>query len=248
MKHGIDIIFKKKNQPKQTVSKTPNLFWWHNLWASVIKLAWISDSTFEIGRILVFNCWLFFFCLLWKLFQSDQVFCDKQSLKDGQEQQIISSYAESKKHIKWSVCILVLCRIVTYKYYIYSFNTLQYTTIFKNEANQFVSPIHKNIPLMSDENELLYEMQTFVIFIIAMCTQYLNLFRTYWWQNDTYRRYAMVCTKRFCASINAYNILYWQNFHLINHNVVLLCVAMITKSFLIHLFYKVRNHLVCNVN
>lgn len=74
-----------------------------------------------------------------------------------------------------------------------SYSTLQYTTIFKNEANQFVSPIHKSIPIMSDENELLYEMQTFVIFIIAMCTQYLNLFRTYWWQSDTYRRYAMVC-------------------------------------------------------
>lgn len=104
------------------------------------------------------------------------------------------------------------------------YNTLQYTTIFKNEANQFVSPIHKSIPIMSDENELLYEMQTFVIFIIAMCTQYLNLFRTYWWQSDTYRRYAM-------------------NFHLINHNVVFLCVAMITKSFLIHLFYKVHKYL-----
>ncbi len=54
---------------------------------------------------------------------------------------------------------------------------------------------------MSDENELLYEMQTFVIFIIAMCTQYLNLFRTYWWQSDTYRRYAMVRTRKGKASL-----------------------------------------------
>lgn len=57
----------------------------------------------------------------------------------------------------------------------------------------FTPPDHVELPELSDENELLYEMQTIVIFVIAMSTQYLNLFRTFWWMPDTYRRYAMVC-------------------------------------------------------
>ncbi|KAI7685898.1 hypothetical protein SSS_05357 [Sarcoptes scabiei] len=65
-----------------------------------------------------------------------------------------------------------------------------------NERNEnatlFTVPEHVDLPELSDENELLYEMQTIVIFIIAMSTQYLNLYRTFWWMPDTYRRYAMV--------------------------------------------------------
>ncbi|KAJ6224827.1 hypothetical protein RDWZM_003372 [Blomia tropicalis] len=95
---------------------------------------------------------------------------------------------------------------------------------FKNDANAYIAPEHVTIPPLSEENELLYEIQTIVIFVISMSTQYLNLFRTYWWLSDTYRRYAM-------------------NFHLINPYVVLFCILSITKSFLIHLFYKVHIYL-----
>ena len=70
----------------------------------------------------------------------------------------------------------------------------RFNTLFKNDA-PFVSPDHVSMPLMPEENELLYEVQTMVIFVISMCTQYLNLFRTFWWLSDNYRRYAMVCIK-----------------------------------------------------
>lgn len=59
-------------------------------------------------------------------------------------------------------------------------------------TNSFTAPEHVDLPEISDENELLYELQTIVIFVIAMSTQYLNIFRTYWWMPETYRRYAMV--------------------------------------------------------
>ncbi|KAI7685894.1 Transmembrane protein 39A [Sarcoptes scabiei] len=92
----------------------------------------------------------------------------------------------------------------------------------RNEnATLFTVPEHVDLPELSDENELLYEMQTIVIFIIAMSTQYLNLYRTFWWMPDTYRRYAM-------------------NFHLINPNVVLFCLMTIVKSFFLHLFLKLQ--------
>lgn len=59
-------------------------------------------------------------------------------------------------------------------------------------TSSFTAPEHVDLPEISDENELLYELQTIVIFVIAMSTQYLNLFRTFWWMPETYRRYAMV--------------------------------------------------------
>ncbi|KAH9497631.1 transmembrane protein 39A [Dermatophagoides farinae] len=94
------------------------------------------------------------------------------------------------------------------------------TTTERIEPNSvFTPPDHVELPELSDENELLYEMQTIVIFVIAMSTQYLNLFRTFWWMPDTYRRYAM-------------------NFHLINPYVVGFCVTTIIKSFVSHLFFK----------
>ena len=46
-------------------------------------------------------------------------------------------------------------------------------------------PKHVTIPQLSGSNELIYEGQLLMIFLICLISQYLNLYRTVWWLNQS---------------------------------------------------------------
>ncbi|CAG2167609.1 unnamed protein product [Oppiella nova] len=86
--------------------------------------------------------------------------------------------------------------------------------------NSSISPKHINLPKLWSENELLFELQSMVVFIISMTTQYLNLYRTVWWLPQSHTNIAM-------------------NFHLIDVNVVQFCVLFIGRPFVLHLAHVI---------
>ncbi|XP_054165554.1 transmembrane protein 39A-B-like [Oppia nitens] len=88
--------------------------------------------------------------------------------------------------------------------------------------NPLMSPKHINLPKLSPENELLFEAQTVVVFIISMATQYLNLYRTVWWLPQSHTNIAM-------------------NFHLIDTNVVQFCLLFIGRPFVLHLAHVITS-------
>ncbi|KAI1294644.1 Transmembrane protein 39A [Halotydeus destructor] len=74
-------------------------------------------------------------------------------------------------------------------------------------------PKHIALPRLPGEHELLFEFNTVVLFIVAMATQYLNLYRTVWWLTQSH-------TNTF------------MNFHLIDLNALQFSLTYVGRPFL----------------
>src|SRR4051812_32530968 len=68
------------------------------------------------------------------------------------------------------------------------------------------APKHVALPKLPAESELSFELQTILLFIVSMATQYLNLYRSVWWLSGSNSNVSIVSRI--------------MNFHLIDLNVV----------------------------
>ena len=93
------------------------------------------------------------------------------------------------------------------------------------ESNGLASaPKHVALPKLPPESELSFEIQTTILFIVAMLTQYLNLYRTVWWLSQS----------------NTHTIV---NFHLIDLNVIHFNIVFMGRYLLQHVILSIGSKL-----
>lgn len=99
------------------------------------------------------------------------------------------------------------------------------------ESNGLASaPKHVALPSLPPESELSFEMQTILLFIVSMMTQYLNLYRTVWWLPGS-------------TSPNASITGRVMNFHLIDLNVIHFNLLFMSRSLIQHVCLWMGNML-----
>ncbi|RWS26507.1 transmembrane protein 39A-A-like protein [Leptotrombidium deliense] len=70
--------------------------------------------------------------------------------------------------------------------------SLRNSLVYDSANSQVSSPKHVTLPKFPAENELIFEAQAMILFIVSMITQYLNLYPTVWWMSQSNANTALI--------------------------------------------------------
>lgn len=108
--------------------------------------------------------------------------------------------------------------------------------------NEFAEPVIKHVQFIqtnfSQKHEIANEFIIFIFTAIAASSQFVHLYRSVWWFQDSYTNYTVVriTTSLFIYLINKFS---FQNFYLIDISLVVFIFVMIGRRFFYCLLVKI---------
>lgn len=112
-----------------------------------------------------------------------------------------------------------------------------------NELNEPVIPKHIAFCFTQGENEIFSEFIIFVFTLIAAMSQFIHLYRSVWWHEESYNNYSMVIDVEFIQRlIKILSQLSFQNFYLIDKSLVVFIFVMSGRRFFYCLLLKALSY------